>query len=42
MRYNIHGHVHENTIDHPKYINVCYENIDFTPVLFNDILEGKF
>ena len=28
---NIHGHVHENTLEDKRYINVCAEAIDYKP-----------
>jgi calcineurin-like phosphoesterase family protein len=31
---NIHGHVHENTIDDPRYKNVSCEVLNYTPLLF--------
>lgn len=31
---NIHGHVHENTIDDSRYINVSAEAINYTPIQF--------
>jgi calcineurin-like phosphoesterase family protein len=34
---NIHGHVHENTLQDDKYINVCCEVVNYTPVKFKDI-----
>ncbi len=34
---NIHGHVHENTLDDPNYINVSAEVIDYTPVLLESL-----
>jgi calcineurin-like phosphoesterase family protein len=37
--YNIHGHVHENTLDDPRYINVSCEAIDYTPVEFNKLIK---
>ena len=39
--YNIHGHVHENTLDDPRYINVSCEAIDYTPVEFSKLLEKR-
>ena len=36
--YNIHGHVHENSIDDERYINVCAEMIDYTPVEFSKLI----
>ena len=46
---NIHGHLHSNrvmrtdrfgvtTID-PRYYNVCVEQTDFRPILFEDVIE---
>ena len=37
--YNIHGHVHENSIDDERYINVCAEMIDYTPVEFSKLIK---
>jgi len=37
FRGNIHGHVHDQTINDPRYINVSLENTDFYPVLIDDI-----
>jgi calcineurin-like phosphoesterase family protein len=31
---NIHGHVHENSIEDPRYINVSCEVLNYTPKLF--------
>lgn len=36
--YNIHGHVHENTLDDDRYINVCAEVIDYKPVEFSKLI----
>ena len=38
--YNIHGHVHENSINDPRYINVCAEVIDYTPVEFSKLIKS--
>lgn len=37
VKYNIHGHIHEKIIKDDRYINVCCEQIDYTPILFNDL-----
>lgn len=29
---NVHGHIHANVLDDPRYINVSVEVIDYTPV----------
>ena len=36
--HNIHGHVHENSIDDSRYINVCAEVIDYKPVLITKLI----
>ena len=36
---NIHGHVHNKTIDDKRYINVCAENINYTPISLDEIRE---
>ncbi len=35
---NIHGHVHENTLDDKRYINVSAEVIDYRPKLLSELL----
>ena len=37
--YNIHGHVHENTLEDKRYINVCAEVVDYKPQLITDLLD---
>lgn len=37
-KYNIHGHVHENSINDARYINVCAEMINYTPIEFNKLI----
>ena len=41
---NIHGHVHGYNINDDRYFNVCAENIDYTPISFDEIKQafGKF
>jgi calcineurin-like phosphoesterase family protein len=31
-RHNYHGHIHSEIIPHEKYINVCCEKLDYTPL----------
>lgn len=38
---NIHGHVHKNTLDDKRYINVSAEVIDYKPKLLKELLDGK-
>lgn len=40
FRYNIHGHLHAETIPDPRYINVSAEQINYTPKSLDDILKG--
>ena len=37
---NIHGHVHNKTIPDDRYINVCAEQVNYTPVSLEQIREG--
>lgn len=34
---NIHGHTHTNSLEDTRYLNVCVEKIDYTPILFEDV-----
>ena len=36
---NVHGHLHANIVPHPKYMNVCVERVDYTPVSFDECME---
>ena len=38
FKYNIHGHVHENSIKNNQYINVCMEKIHYTPKLLKELI----
>ena len=37
FKLNIHGHVHDKTLDDIRYFNVSAENIDYTPILLEEI-----
>ena len=37
-KHNIHGHVHENSLEDSRYINVSAEVIDYTPVEFSVLM----
>lgn len=37
--YNIHGHVHTNSIADPRYINVSAEVIDYTPKTLEQLIK---
>lgn len=36
-KFNIHGHVHKNTVPDTRFVNVCAENIGYTPIDFKAI-----
>ena len=36
--FNVHGHIHQNLMDDPHYINVCVEHTNYTPVHLDEIL----
>ena len=35
---NIHGHLHSNELDDPRYMNVCVEHTDYKPILFEKVM----
>jgi calcineurin-like phosphoesterase family protein len=37
--HNIHGHLHEKALDDPRYVNVSVEHINYTPILFEELLK---
>lgn len=38
---NIHGHVHEKTLDDSRYINVSAEVIDYKPKTFKELINDR-
>lgn len=34
---NVHGHLHGNVMNDPKYISVCVEQIAYTPISLEDL-----
>lgn len=36
---NIHGHLHGNNLDDPRYINVSMEQIDYRPALLDELVK---
>jgi len=40
-KLNIHGHVHENTLEDQRYINVSAEAIDYTPRLLTELIKER-
>jgi len=41
VKLNIHGHVHENTLDDKRYINACMEVQDYKPKTLEELLYKK-
>lgn len=39
VKLNVHGHLHSDRINHPKYFNASVECIDYTPVSWDHIEE---
>lgn len=39
FKLNIHGHLHANKINDPKYICVSCEQVNYTPVLLEELLK---
>lgn len=35
----VHGHVHQNSLDNPLYVNVCVEVTDYKPVHMDEIIK---
>lgn len=40
VSFNIHGHVHENTLSDIRYINVSCEAIDYTPKTLKQLIDS--
>ena len=38
--FNVHGHIHERSMDDPRYINVCVEQTNYAPVHL-DIIKDR-
>jgi calcineurin-like phosphoesterase family protein len=34
---NIHGHTHGHVLDDPRYLNICLEQTDYTPIDLNEV-----
>lgn len=34
----VHGHIHTNLLEDPRYINVCVEHTNYTPVALEEII----
>ena len=38
FKFNAHGHIHANLIDDPRYINLCVEHTNFSPISLDDLI----
>lgn len=36
---NVHGHTHANCLEDDFYYNVCVEQLDYLPIMYDDILK---
>jgi calcineurin-like phosphoesterase family protein len=36
---NVHGHTHSNLVQDSRYVNVCVENINLTPISREELLK---
>lgn len=41
-KFNLHGHVHSNTVRDPNYFNVSCENVRYKPVNIQQLKEARF
>lgn len=39
---NIHGHIHNNVLDDPRYISVCVESTGGFPIRLSEIADGRY
>lgn len=37
VHYNVHGHIHQNVIDNPRYVNVCVEQTNYAPLSIEQV-----
>jgi calcineurin-like phosphoesterase family protein len=37
VKANVHGHIHEKVIDDPRYLNVSVEQVNYTPLPFEEV-----
>ena len=40
-KYNVHGHVHRNSLPAPEYVNASVEVIDFTPQPLLEMIKSR-
>jgi calcineurin-like phosphoesterase family protein len=41
FKLNIHGHSHNFILDDKRYVNVCVEPLDYTPVNLDELIEQR-
>ena len=39
FKWNLHGHLHHNILEDKRYINLCVERINYTPIELEDIMK---
>jgi calcineurin-like phosphoesterase family protein len=39
VKWNIHGHLHQNMVDDDRYFNVSVEQIDYKPIHIEDVVQ---
>lgn len=37
VQFNVHGHIHQNLMDEPWYINICVEHTNYTPLSLDEV-----
>lgn len=37
VQYNVHGHIHQNLIADPRYVNVCVEQTGYAPLHIDEV-----
>lgn len=37
VKVNVHGHLHQNVVNDPRYVNVCVEHLNYTPISIEDL-----
>jgi calcineurin-like phosphoesterase family protein len=39
VTHNVHGHIHQNTIDDEQYVNVCVEKTNYMPLSMDEVIQ---
>ena len=40
-KFNVHGHVHSNSLDDRRYINVSAEAVDYKPIEIDELIRSR-